>query len=142
MSGISGAITQQLWHDMIGVLLNSFALQNIPVNELKGQVGILFFILTLLSAGIVIGRYTNKRKEKTHNLETMQSEQIGCPKCSHPNRVYPPTKDYTRVVYSECKDKGALVDNHNRKYECKCSGCGKKFDFYWCLGHPFIGTIG
>jgi hypothetical protein len=62
VAGISGAITQLLWYDMIGVLLNTFALQNIPINELKGQIGIIFFALTLLSVGILIGKFTNKRR--------------------------------------------------------------------------------
>jgi hypothetical protein len=62
VTGISGAITSQLWHDILGVFLNTSALQNIPVNELRGQIGIILFAFTLLSAGVVIGKFLNNRK--------------------------------------------------------------------------------
>ena len=136
ITGISGSIAGQLWHDTFGVLLNTFALQNIPVNELNGQAGILFFVLTVLSAGILIGKFTTKRK--TDDLTGLQHEQIGCPTCHHPNIVYPPTKEFKRVVFSECKDKGILQEDHNRKSKTKCSKCRKEFDFYWCRGHTFV----
>jgi hypothetical protein len=62
ITGMSGAITSQLLHDMIGTLLNTFASQNNPVNELKGQIGIILFAFTLLSAGVMIGKFLNNRK--------------------------------------------------------------------------------
>ncbi|HEY7777461.1 MAG TPA: hypothetical protein VIA09_02880 [Nitrososphaeraceae archaeon] len=140
VTGISGAITEQLWHDVIGVLLNTFTLQNIPVNELKGQIGILFFVLTLLSVGILIGKFTHKRKIR--DLTGFHYEQLACPKCSHPQKVYPPTIEYKQVVFSKCKEKGVLQEKHNVKGWSKCPNCHKKFDFYWCRGHPFIVSKG
>ena len=46
-----------------GLLLNTFALQNNPVNELKGQIGIILFVFTILCIGVLIGKYV-KRKDR------------------------------------------------------------------------------
>ena len=62
IGSITGAITTQLWQDMIGTLLNAFALQNNQINELKGQIGIILLLFTILCVGILIGKYA-KRKD-------------------------------------------------------------------------------
>ena len=60
---ISGGIISRMAYDTFGLLLNTFASQNNPVNELKGQIGIILLVFTILCIGILIGKYA-KRKDK------------------------------------------------------------------------------
>jgi phage FluMu protein Com len=136
---ILSRIVAYLWDQITPVLF----LQSIPTNP-QAYFGIIIFAGAITS-GIIFILFLlriTKKKRIDAPASGLLYQQIGCPKCHHPNIVYAPTKDYTRVVYSECKEKGALEENHNRKDECKCYGCGKKFDFYWCRGHPIIRSGG
>ncbi len=139
MSGIVFMILSLIVGDLWDQITPMLFFQKIPTNP-QANLGILFFAVAIISGIILIlflFRITKKKPIDTPPTGT-QYEQIACPKCGHPNFVYPPTKDYTRVVFSKCKDKGALRENHNVKRQTKCSNCQKQFNFYWCRGHPFV----
>jgi hypothetical protein len=141
---ILSLIVGDLWHQITPIFLNILFSQNIPINQYQAYLGITLFGFVLISGAFFAYYFIQMFKKKPIEPPPAgtQYKQIGCPKCGSPNFVIPPTEDYRQVVFSKCKDKGVLQENHNVKSWSKCPNCNKKFDFYWCRGHPQIISKG
>lgn len=137
---ILSLIVGDLWHQITPVL---FA-QNLPMDiwQYLNIIPLVVAGISGLFAVIYFMKFLNEKLTGIPPRIGTQYEQIACPKCGYPSFVYPPTKDYTRVVLSRCKDKGVLQENHNLKGKAECSKCRKEFGFYWCRGHPSITGLG
>lgn len=140
---IFGLMVEQLWIQISPIFQNVLLFQNITINQSQAYLGIILFAGTIISGLFLILfllRITKKKPIETPPTG-IQYETIACPKCNYPNIVFPPTKEYERVVFLECKDKQGEKD-HNVKCQVKCRGCHKKFDFYWCKGHFYVFGAG